>query len=164
MMHKLCDFFRAGFGRKIFFGLVLISGVFASCEEKLIKTTVYQIDFGLNEYTRNIYISEPEVQKAFDDILSVLATWPQELEKPYWTVEIVNDRFDAEDKNAETRYNDFLTKLKVAEAECREIIGALGTRYESSFSLKPVLSLTRWVPADELSTLMREYRFELNYN
>lgn len=146
---------------KIIIGLILLSGVFSSCAEH-IKPTMYQIDFNLEEYTQPQTIADPEVRKAYDDIISVFERSNLGMES--WTVDIVNDRFDAEDKNAEARYNNTLTRVKTSETECQRIIDALGTQSESSFYIKAVLKLSRWVAADRLSTQMQEYRFELKYN
>jgi len=141
--------------------LGLLSGVFTSCD-KYYKSTTYRIEFIMEEYTQPQSISDPEVRQAYDQIID-------ELEKmnvgfDAWTVEIVNDRFEDEDKNAETRYNNALTRVKAAEAQCRQIIDALGTEYESSFYIRAVVKLSRWVAVDHLSTLMGEYHFELKYN
>ena len=133
----------------------------ASCARH-IKPTVYQIDFSMEEYTLPQNISDPEVRKAFEDIISVFEKAKLGLDS--WTVDIVNDRFDAEDRNAETKYENTLTRVKACEAECRKIIDALGTQYESSFYIRSALKLSRWVAADGLSTKMQEYRFELTYN
>lgn len=146
--------------RNIFLGLILLSGVFSSCAQH-IKPTMYQIDFNIEEFTPPQTIADPEVRKAFEDIISVFERAKLGLDS--WTVDIVNDRFDAEDKNAENRYNNTLTRVKACEAECRRIIDALGTS-ESSLYLRVVLKLSRWVAADSLSTPMEEYRFELIYN
>ncbi len=164
MMHKFGNFFRDGSGRQVFFillGLVLMSGVFASCAQHT-KPTMYQIDFSIEEFTPPQSISDPEVRKAFDEMISVFEK--ANLGMQSWTVDIVNDRFDAEDKNAEARYNNTLTKVKACEAECRKIIDALGAQSESSLYMRVVCKLTRWVAADSLSSLMQEYRFELEYN
>ena len=146
--------------RNIFLGLILLSGVFSSCAQH-IKPTMYQIDFNIEEFTPPQTIADSEVRKAFEDIISVFERAKLGLDS--WTVDIVNDRFDAEDKNAENRYNNTLTRVKACEAECRRIIDALGTS-ESSLYLRVVLKLSRWVAADSLSTPMEEYRFELIYN
>ena len=161
-MHKLSHSPRVGSGRLAFIllGLILLSGVFSSCAQD-IKPTMYQIDFSIEEYTLPQNIADPEAQKAFSDIIAVFERAKLGLQS--WTVDIVNDRFDAEDKNAEAKYENTLTKVKACEAECRKIIDALGPS-ESSFYLKPVLKMSRWVAADKLTTPMGEYRFELRYN
>ena len=164
MMHKFSNFFRDGSGRQVFFillGLVLMSGIFASCAQH-IKPTMYQIDFNIEEFTPPQSISDPEVRKAFDEIISVFEK--ANLGMQSWTVDIVNDRFDAEDKNAENRYNNTLTKVKACEAECKRIIDALDAQSESSLYLKVVCKLSRWVAADSQSSVMKEYRFELQFN
>ena len=140
--------------------LLLPVVLLASCAQHT-KTTMYQIDFSIEEYTLPQNITDPEARKAFDDIISVFEKVNLGMES--WTVDIVNDRFDAEDKNAEYRYNSTLTKVKACETQCRKIIDALGPS-ESSFYLKPVLKMSRWVAVDGLTTHMQEYRFELKYN
>lgn len=140
--------------------LLLPVVLLASCAQH-IKPTMYQIDFRVEEYTLPQNIADPDARKAFEDIIGVFEKAKLGLES--WTVDIVNDRFDAEDRNAESRYETALTKVKACESQCRKIIDALGPS-ESSFYLKPVLKMTRWVAADGLSTQMAEYRFELRYN
>ena len=140
--------------------LLLPIVLFASCAQHT-KTTLYQIDFGLGEYTLPQDIADPEARKAFDDIVAVFEK--ANIGMQSWTVDIVNDRFDAEDRNAETKYESTLTRVKACESQCRKIIDALGPS-ESSFYLKPFLKMSRWVAADKLTTHMQEYRFELRYN
>lgn len=164
MKHNFSSFFRDGSGRQvlsILFGLVLMSGVFASCTQH-IKPTMYQIDFNIEELTPPQSISDPEVRKAFDEIISVFEK--ANLGMQSWTVDIVNDRFDAEDKNAENRYENTLTKVKACEEECKRIINALDAQSGSSLYLKVVCKLSRWVAADSQSSVMKEYRFELQFN
>ena len=146
---------------KIIIGLILLSAICSSCAEH-IKPTLYQIDFNMEEYTLPQNIADPEVRKAYDDIISVFERSNLGMES--WTVDIVNDRFDAEDKNAEARYNNTLARVKTIETECLGILDALGTQSESSLYIRAVLKLSRWVAADKLSTQMQEYRFELKYN
>ena len=141
--------------------LLLPVVLLASCAQH-IKATMYQIDFSIEEYTLPQNIADPEVRKAFDDIIDVFDKAKLGLQS--WTVDIVNDRFDAEDKNAEARYNSTLARVKASETECRKIIDALGSQYESSLYIRSVLKMSRWVAADGLSTPMEEYRFELKYN
>ena len=140
--------------------LLLPVVLLASCAQH-IKATMYQIDFGMEEFTQPQNIADPEVRKAFDDIIDVFDKAKLGLQS--WTVDIVNDRFDAEDRNAEAKYENTLTRVKACESQCRKIIDGLGPS-ESSFYLKPVLKMTRWVAADGLTTQMGEYRFELRYN
>ena len=140
--------------------LLLPIVLLASCAQH-IKPTVYQIDFSIEEYTLPQNIADPDARKAFEDIIAVFGN--ANLAMQSWTVDIVNDRFDAEDRNAETKYENTLTRVKACESQGRKIIDALGPG-ESSFYLKPVLKMSRWVAADGLTTHMEEYRFELKYN
>ena len=140
--------------------LLLPIVLLASCAQHT-KTTVYQINFSVEEYTLPQDIEDPEARKAFEDIISVFEKAQLGLQS--WTVDIVNDRFDAEDRNAEAKYENTLTRVKACESQCRKIIDGLGPS-ESSFYLKPFLKMSRWVAADGLTTQMQEYRFELRYN
>ena len=140
--------------------LLLPVVLLASCAQH-IKPTMYQIDFSMEEYTLPQNIADPEVRKAFEDIIAEFES--SNLAMQSWTVDIVNDRFDAEDRNAQARYENTLARVRACESRCRTIIDALGTS-ESSFYIRSVLKLSRWVAADGLSTVMGEYRFELRYN
>ena len=145
---------------RLVFVLVLVLGSLSSCTKEY-KTTMYQISFGMEDYTDDHTISDPEVKEVYRQILEELAK-VNSLDS--WQVEILNDRFETEDKNAMERYNNTLQQVKAGEARCRKLIEALGTQNESSFHITLVCSLTRWVAADSSTTLMQEYRFELKYN
>lgn len=163
MNNKSINTICTGTGRLLVFvfGLFLFSGAFTSCVEH-IKTTMYQIEIGMEDFTQPQNISDPRIRGAFDQIISEFEKANFGLDS--WTVEIVNDQFEAEDRIAENKYNNTLTRVKACELQCREIIDALGTDSESSFYIKVYCKLSRWVAADRLSTLMQEYCFELKYN
>ena len=162
-MYQIKNTFHAGFGRLASFallGLVLLSSL-VSCETHY-KTTMYQIAFGIDKCTQPQNITDPDVRQTFDRIIA-------EFEKAHtglddWTVEVVNDRYEAEDKNAVNRYNETLTRVKAVEAECRRILAGLEAGHESSFFINASVTLTRWVAVDHLTTHMQEYNFELKYN
>lgn len=140
--------------------LAYILGSLSSCTKEY-KTTMYQISFGMEDYSDEHTISDPEVKEVYRQILEELAK-VSSLDS--WQVEILNDRFETEDKNALARYENTLQQVKAGEARCRKLIEALGAQYGSSFHMTFVCKLTRWVAADSSTTPMQEYRFELKYN
>ena len=80
-----------------------------------------------------------------------------------WPVEIVNDRFDAEDRYAEYWYNENLPKVKEFEAQCRKKIEEMDHNPKSHFCLSVVYKLTRSVPGGGKDVCLNEYRFDLKY-
>ena len=145
---------------RLVFVLVLILGSLSSCTKEY-KTTMYQISFGMEDYTDDHTISDPEVKEVYRQILEELAK-VNSLDS--WQVEILNDKYEKDDQLALDRYNSKLQLVKAAEARCRKKIEELGTQGGSSFHLTFVCKLSRWVAADSATKHMQEYRFELKYN
>lgn len=148
----------------LFFGLLIVSLFFISCT-KTTKVTRYQIIFGCDEVTQPRIVemlagkdaSEPLLQ-IVNDIDKLKSSIDQS-----WQAEIVNDRFDAEDKNAENRYDENLQRVKEFEAQCKKKLEELDPHPGSNFYLSIVYKLNRSVPADGSDVCMKEYRFELRY-
>ena len=145
-------------------GLLIVSLLFTSCA-KTTKFTRYQIIFGYDKVTQPRIVemlagkdaSEPLLQ-IVNDIDKLKSSIDQS-----WQAEIVNDRFDAEDKNAENRYDENLQRVKEFEAQCKKKLEELDPHPGSNFYLSIVYKLNRSVPVDGSDVCMKEYRFELRY-
>ena len=145
-------------------GLLIVSQFFISCT-KTTKVTRYQIIFGCDEVTQPRIVEMLAGQDASESLLQIV----NDIDKlkssidQSWQVEIINDRFDAEDKNAENKYDENLPRVKEFEAECKKKIEELEPHPGSNYYLSIVYKLNRSVPADGSDVCMKEYRFELRH-
>lgn len=145
-------------------GLLIVSLLFTSCV-KTTKFTRYQIIFGYDKVTQPRIVemlAGKDVNESLLQIVNDIDKLKSSIDQS-WQVDIVNDRFDAEDKNAENKYDENLQRVKEFEAQCKKKIEELDPHPGSNFYLSIVYKLNRSVPVDGSDVCMKEYRFELRY-
>ena len=140
--------------------MVLLAGILSSCGKEY-KVTVYQLYLDMTEFTQPQTIKDLEVKSLYTGLWTDLSNLNL---NDTWQVEVINDKFSAEDSKAEARYDSNLPKVKELESSYKKKIEELGGRSESSFYTKIVYKLSKSVPADYSSECLREYYFELKYD
>ena len=80
-----------------------------------------------------------------------------------WEVWIDNYVFDRADNQAVSRYNSNLALVKEFEAKWQKTFEDFGVETGSSFSIKFVYDVKRWLPSEKYHYL-QEYNFDINYN
>lgn len=145
-------------------GILLLSGVFASCEEEY-KVTIYRLSCGATEYTGPGDIADPELEAVYIRLLDNLMTDLALLRlDEMWTVNIYDDNFTKEDEKRVETFNKYLPKVKELEASYKKRIEEIEITSTSSFCIKLQYILSRSVPADASALCLQEYSFELKYN
>ncbi|MBO4536939.1 MAG: hypothetical protein J5702_07000 [Bacteroidales bacterium] len=146
-------------------GIILLSGVFASCEQAY-KVTIYRLTCGATEYTGPGDIADPNLEAVYirllDDLMNDLSLLRLD---EMWTVNIYDDNFKEQDEKRVAQFNKYLPKVKELEATYKKRIEEIEITSTSSFCIKLQYILSRSVPADYASALcLQEYSFELKYN
>ena len=148
----------------LFCGLLIVSLFVSSCTQT-VKYSHYKITFDCNKVTQPMVVemlAGRDVKESLLQIVDDVNNLKSRVDRS-WPAEIVNDRFDAEDRYAEYWYNENLPKVKEFEAQCRKKIEEMDPNPKSHFCLSVVYKLTRSVPGDGKDVCLNEYRFDLKY-
>ena len=140
--------------------LTVCSGIVSSCTKDYISTS-YMISFSIdmNGFTQPKNIPDPEIRETYLQMVTDINNLGS-VTNNSWQVEVVNCKYDKEDRKAEEMYDSHLAEIKEMETKCRNIIDNLEIREGSSFQVKVDYTLKRWSPA----VTLKEYTFELRYN
>lgn len=144
------------------FALVLAVGVFSSCSTDN-KVVLYNFYLDVTDRTAPTQIENPEMREIYSNLLTDLLEDLGKLNmNGVHEAIIVNNQYDAEDKNHADRYDGVLPAVMALEAQYMQRIEDLGEPTGLAFVIQVAFTLSRSTPADASSAVkLREYAFDL---
>ena len=144
------------------FALVLAAGVFSSCSKDN-KVVLYSFYLDVTDRTAPTEIENPEMREIYSNLLTDLLEDLGKLKmNGVHEAIIVNNQYDAEDKNHADRYDGVLPAVMALEAQYMQRIEDLGEPTGLAFVIQVAFTLSRSTPADASSAVkLREYAFYL---
>ena len=144
------------------FALVLAAGVFSSCSTDN-KVVLYNFYLDVTDRTAPTEIENPEMREIYTNLLTDLMEDLGKLNmNGVHEAIIVNNQYDAEDKNHADWYDGVLPAVMALEAQYMQRIEDLGEPTGLAFVIQVAFTLSRSTPADASSAVkLREYAFVL---
>lgn len=144
------------------FALVLAVGVFSSCSTDN-KVVLYNFYLDVTDRTAPTQIENPEMREIYSNLLTDLLEDLGKLNmNGVHEAIIVNNQYDAEDKNHADWYDGVLPAVMALEAQYMQRIEDLGEPTGLAFVIQVAFTLSRSTPADASSAVkLREYAFDL---
>ena len=145
-------------------GLVLLTGVFSSCNKED-KLALYYFYCDVTERTAPTDIEDPELRAIY---VNLLTDFIDDLSKlrmsEVYETNVVNGKFGPEDEKQVAKYDVRLQDLKDLEAKYRKRVEDLDVESGLAFYFIVSFKLTRSTPADFSSTVtLRDYLFDIRH-
>ena len=151
------------FGLFFVFALVLLTGMFSSCNKED-KLALYYFYCDVTDRTAPSTIEDPELRAVYTQLLTDFINDLSKLKmSEIYETNVVDGRFGPEDEKQIAKYDIRLPDLKDLEAKYKKRIEDLSAPDELAFFIRGAFTLSRSTPADFSSTVtLREYTFNLS--
>ena len=145
-------------------GLVLLTGVFSSCNKED-KLALYYFYCDVTDRTAPSEIQDPAMRAVYVQLLTDFIDDLSKLKmSEIYETNVVNGKFGPEDEKQVAKYDVRLQDLKDLEDKYRKRVEGLGEQSGLAFYFQVAFKLTRSTPADFSSTVtLREYYFDIRH-